>query len=56
MGMVMGMIMDPFTATSFYSTIVEVEKQQQNAPICLSHLCGGCGIMNMSMVVDVGLG
>ena len=38
MGMVMGMIMDPFPDTSFYSIIVEV-KAAANAPICLSRLC-----------------
>ena len=54
--MVMGMIMKPFPAASFYSTIVEVERQQQNAPIYLSRLCGGCVIMNMGMIVGVGLG
>ena len=42
MGMVMGMIMDPFSAASFYSTIVEVERQQQNAPICFSRIWWMC--------------
>ena len=55
MGIVMGMIMDPFPDTSFYSIIVEV-KAAANAPICLSRLCGGCVIMNMGMIVGVCLG
>ena len=54
--MVIGMIMDPFLAVSFHSTIVEVERQQKNSPIYLSRLYGGCPTMNMSMVVVVGLG
>ena len=39
----MSSILAPFSAASFYSTIVEAERQQQNAPTCFSRLCGVCG-------------